>query len=55
VSAVLGFVASSVIHMFTPLHKNDYRTLPEAMPPPRLFETRSTEWTTPVPMFPCQA
>ena len=28
-SAVLVFVASSVIHMFTPLHKNDYRRLPD--------------------------
>lgn len=28
-SAVVVFVASSVIHMFTPMHKGDYRKLPD--------------------------
>ena len=28
-SAVLVFVASSVIHMFTPLHRDDYRRVPD--------------------------
>ena len=29
VSAVLVFVASSIIHMFTPIHRNDVRRLPK--------------------------
>lgn len=29
VSAVVVFLASSVIHMLLPIHKNDYRTLPQ--------------------------
>ncbi len=29
VSAVIVFVASSIIHMVLPLHKNDYRKLPD--------------------------
>jgi hypothetical protein len=28
-SAVIVFVASSIIHMFLPIHKSDYRKLPE--------------------------
>ena len=28
-SSVIVFVASSIIHMATPLHKNDYRSLPD--------------------------
>ena len=30
VSAVLVFVASSVIHMATPWHAGDYRSVPDA-------------------------
>jgi hypothetical protein len=28
-SAVIVFVASSIVHMFLPIHKNDYRKLPD--------------------------
>ena len=28
-SAVIVFVASSIIHMLLPIHKSDYRQLPE--------------------------
>lgn len=28
-SAVIVFVASSIIHMAIPIHKNDYRQLPD--------------------------
>jgi hypothetical protein len=28
-SSVIVFVVSSVIHMATPLHKNDYRSVPD--------------------------
>ena len=43
-SAVIVFVASSIIHMLLPIHKNDYRQLPEE---DRVLDTLRAAGVTP--------
>jgi len=43
-SAVIVFVASSIIHMVLPIHKSDYRKLPEE---DRVLETLRAAGVTP--------
>jgi|SRR5579859_4595808 len=47
-SAVIVFVASSIIHMVLPFHKNDYRKLPEE---DKLLEAMRTAGVTPGPTY----
>lgn len=47
-SAIIVFVASSIIHMLLPLHKSDYRKLSDE---PRVLETLRTVGVTPGPAY----
>jgi len=47
-SAVIVFVASSIIHMVLPIHKSDYRKLPEE---DRVLDTLRAAGVTPGPVY----
>ncbi len=47
-SAVIVFVASSIIHMVLPMHKSDYRKLPEE---DRVLDALRAAGVTPGPMY----
>ncbi len=48
ISAVLVFVASSIIHMMLPIHKSDYRGLPEEE---KLMDALRSAGVTPGPAY----
>ncbi len=47
-SAVIVFVASSLIHMVLPFHKNDYRKLPDE---DKVMDTLRSAGVTPGPTY----
>jgi hypothetical protein len=47
-SAVIVFVASSIIHMVLPIHKSDYRKLPEE---DRVLDALRAAGVTPGPIY----